>query len=590
MKKPVNDFQDLEQELQFTRENLQATIEELETSNEELQATNEELLASNEELQSTNEELQSTNEELYTVNAEHQNKIIELAEALNDVENLLSSSRIGTLILDEDMCIRRYSPQAAEVFNLVDGDIGRPLTHLSHRLSDFDAVDFARKAQRDGKTIEREARDNTGHWFLVRTLPYRVGPQMVVGVVITLVDITEQKLTQKKLEESESYLRSTLDGLSAHIAVIDERGEIILTNKAYRDFAKQNGASPMVVSEGTNYLDVCDMASGADAEEAGLFSEGIREVLSGKRRIFEFEYPCHSPDEQRWFIGRVTPAAGNDSRRVIVAHENITERKQAEESLRESEALLSRSQEIARVGSWKLNLTTNHLFWSDEVYRIFGCDPQEFPATYEAFLGFVHPDDRAEVDEAYFTSLRDGSDGYEIEHRIVQPDTGKLRYVHERCVHQRDDAGKIIESTGMVQDITERKQAEESLQESEERHSHLYRVLADAEKVARMGSWTFDVATDTVTWSENLFHLFGRDPVSGAPSLAEHNMLYSSESIARLSGAVQKALQDGIPYEMELEALRNDKTIMRCIARGQAETNGDGEVQRLHGSLQEIPS
>ncbi len=142
----------------------------------------------------------------------------------------------------------------------------------------------------------------------------------------------------------------------------------------------------------------------------------------------------------------------------------------------------------------------------------------------------------------------------------------------------------------MVQDITERKQAEKSLQESEERHSHLHRLLADAEKIARMGSWTWDVATDTVTWSENLFHLFGRDPASGAPSFAEHNMLYSSESMARLGGAVQKALQDGTPYEMELEAVRTDKNILRCIARGQAETNGDGEVQRLYGSLQEISS
>ncbi|MCG8686833.1 MAG: chemotaxis protein CheR, partial [Desulfobacterales bacterium] len=98
---------DLEQELQFTRENLQATIEELETSNEELQATNEELLASNEELQSTNEELQSVNEELYTVNAEHQGKIVELTELNNDMDNLLTSTDIGTLFLDEDLEIRK---------------------------------------------------------------------------------------------------------------------------------------------------------------------------------------------------------------------------------------------------------------------------------------------------------------------------------------------------------------------------------------------------------------------------------------------------------------------------------------------------
>jgi len=131
-------IQDLEQELQFARENLQATIEELETSNEELQATNEELLASNEELQSTNEELQSTNEELYTVNAEYQNKITELTELNNDVDNLLTSSRIGELFLDENLEIRKFSLEIAKLFNVMEKDIGRPISHLAHRFVDFD--------------------------------------------------------------------------------------------------------------------------------------------------------------------------------------------------------------------------------------------------------------------------------------------------------------------------------------------------------------------------------------------------------------------------------------------------------------------
>jgi PAS domain S-box-containing protein len=139
---------------------------------------------------------------------------------------------------------------------------------------------------------------------------------------------------------------------------------------------------------------------------------------------------------------------------------SLTERDTLLHSLRESEEGLKRAQEIAHLGSWELDLLNNSLIWSDEVYRIFGLQPQEFAATYEAFLEVVHPDDREAVNEAYSGSLREGKDTYEIEHRIVRKATGEIRYVHERCLHLRDETGRIIRSSGMVHDITERKQAE----------------------------------------------------------------------------------------------------------------------------------
>jgi PAS domain S-box-containing protein len=137
--------------------------------------------------------------------------------------------------------------------------------------------------------------------------------------------------------------------------------------------------------------------------------------------------------------------------------------------LHESEQRLNRAQEIAHLGSWELNLVSNQLSWSDEVYRIFGLQPQEFGATYEAFLGAVHPDDRAAVDAAYSGSIHDGRDQYEIEHRVVRRASGEVRIVHEKCEHFRNEAGQIIRSVGMVHDITERKQAEEALRLSEEK-------------------------------------------------------------------------------------------------------------------------
>lgn len=146
-------------------------------------------------------------------------------------------------------------------------------------------------------------------------------------------DISKRKHVESALKASERFAYETLDSLTTSIAILDETGRIVAVNRSWRDFAQTNGMDPALVSEGTNYLAVCDAATGQNAEEAAAVAAGIRAVLVGEEISCSFEYPCHSPNEKRWFVVRITKFSGEGPVQIVVAHENITERKLAEADL-----------------------------------------------------------------------------------------------------------------------------------------------------------------------------------------------------------------------------------------------------------------
>lgn len=227
-------IESLESELRFTKENLQAAIEELETSNEELQATNEEMLAANEELQSTNEELHSVNEELYTVNAEYHKKIEELTELTHDMDSLLESTDVHTIFLDEQLCIRRFTPKMAEVFNLIDSDIGRRIHGFVHTIRCAGLIDKLRQVLSDRQLHEEEVKNNEGESFLMRILPYRGNPNQM-GVVMTLIDITN-------IQELESRFTNAMEVSPHGMLMVCARGSITQVNSELeRIFGYQPG-------------------------------------------------------------------------------------------------------------------------------------------------------------------------------------------------------------------------------------------------------------------------------------------------------------------------------------------------------------
>jgi two-component system CheB/CheR fusion protein len=224
---------DLENELQSTKENLQATIEELETSNEELQATNEELLSSNEELQSTNEELQSVNEELITVNSEYQKKIDELSELNDDMNNLLSGTAIGTVFLDENLLIRKFTPPLARQINIIKTDVGRPFADLSHNLHYDNLSSDVERVQASETPSEIEVKNKEGRWFLVKIQPYHTEQESLnrKGIVLSLIDITERKAAEEALLRQHDLLMRVLDSNPSAIVMLDHRGTIGYANR-----------------------------------------------------------------------------------------------------------------------------------------------------------------------------------------------------------------------------------------------------------------------------------------------------------------------------------------------------------------------
>ncbi len=303
---------DLQQELVFSRENVQATIEELETSNEELQATNEELIAANEELQSTNEELQSVNEELHTLNVEYQEKIGELVHLNEDINNLLVSTRLGSVFLDDELKVTRFTPAIAPVMQLMDRDIGRPISHMSMQFSAdtfFAAVNQVRNSQ---QAVERDFTLRNGQMYRLRVAPYLSDTPGHGGIVATILDVTELKRIEKQLA-------SILDALPQHVALIDPQGCITRVNRAWTRFSEICGADPRRTGVGSNYLE----ASEADPTASAVV-ERLRALLAGEAESFEAEYPCDGPDEARWFLLQAIRLPSDEG--AVVSHLDITAR------------------------------------------------------------------------------------------------------------------------------------------------------------------------------------------------------------------------------------------------------------------------
>lgn len=289
----------------------------------------------------------------------------------------------------------------------------------------------------------------------------------VRGGIAAYMDITERKSMEEQLLRAKQEWEKTFDAVPDLITILDPHHRIVRVNRA---MTQRMGMGPGQ-SIGRFCFTCVHKRSHPNEECPNTLT-----LRDGREHVAEVHEEWLGGD----FLVTTTPIFDERGEIMATVHvaRDVTQIKETARLLKESEERLNRAQRIAHLGSWELDVSQNVLTWSDEVFRIFGLEPQSFAPCYEDFLSAVHPEDRIKVHTAYGDSLREGNDGYEVEHRIIQKDTGKIRYVHEKCEHFRDEAGKVVRSGGMVHDITERKVAERKILILNRSLQHSIRQLA----------------------------------------------------------------------------------------------------------------
>ena len=301
------------------------------------------------------------------------------------------------------------------------------------------------------------------------------------GYLGVIADITESKRVSNALQEAKHFLLSTLDALSAHIAIIDEHGTIIQVNAAWNRFGQENACAAGHSNVGDNYLQLCATACGRFSEEASWVGDGIRAVMAGISGEFEAEYPCHSPTEQRWFVVRVTRFRSDGPVRVVIAHENITVRKLAEAALQRSEEILRQQQAELRL---LFDFMPAIICFKDTENRILRANRRLAEPLGKSVAEIegrsaeeIYPQDAAKYFRDDLEVIRSGQPKLGIIETFQDRDDQAI-WIQTDKVPVRNSAGEIIGIIAMAQDITERRQTAERLRDSEER----FRLIVEGVK------------------------------------------------------------------------------------------------------------
>ncbi len=455
---------ELESDLSEVREYLQVTQEQHESANEELQSANEEVQSANEELQSvieeletSKEELESTNEELITVNEELSHRNAELSTLNTDLGNLETSTKLGIVLLDLDLRIRRFSAQMEAQLGLLESDVGRPIVQIRNPFvvgdgvgTAFDLMGVSARVISDVCEQEHEVRDKSGQWYLLRARPYRGAKGQVQGAVLVLIDIADLKRSAQVAHESEARYRAMFESTSVGVSESDiETGRMLRVND---EFARIVGYVPTDLV-GKPFIDL------VHPDDLPAYREGCAHLIRGDSLFYETERRLVRKDgTPAWThvtVNLIRDAAVRPLNTVAIVFD-IGERKHTEGALRESRDKAAFLAEVVRssrdaIITESLDGTTTS--WNQSAERIFGYSLDEVLG--KPFTNLV-PEDlqgqearvasrmaKGEVVESYDT-VRRRKDGSDVEVSLaISP--------------VRNKEGQVIGASTIARDITENK-------------------------------------------------------------------------------------------------------------------------------------
>ena len=378
----------------------------------------------------------------------------------------------------------------------------------------------------------------------------------------------------RELQEGEGRIRRLVDANIIGVLISDSEGQVIESNDA---FLKMVGYTRKELVSGRMCWRDMTPVEWKDVSERGV----VQVNTTGVCNVFEKEYFRKDGSRVPVLVG----AARFEKNSIIAFAIDLTERKRAEEALQsisrdlqESKAKLEEAQRITHVGYWERDIVTGHVTWSDETYRIFGLQPQERPMDLNVIMQMVHPEDRQFVSRTQKEALVAGP-RYDFEYRLLRP-TGELRIVHAEGYIKKDASGQPYQAFGTVQDITDRKRDEEAL-----RRSEFY--LAEGQRLAHAGSWSFKPDLTCDYWSRELYEVLGFDPRNGIPTISDYFTRVHPQDRAVVESTIQRMIAAGEGCDLKKRIIRPDGVhrVIRCVGIPVREK---GVVTRFVGTLMDI--